>query len=156
METVVDLSLKYIMEREGLRGQQMLDIIKEKFPHISWNLVKVLENGRDNQVVILDDTIVFRFPRNDYVKDIHKKERHLLDLARDYVKTTIPKYEYLTDDHSVVGYKAIDGVFMSEEIYQTLPKEIQSHIQTQIGEFLTGLHSIPLDELEKVGYARKK
>jgi len=56
---------------------------------------------------MLDNSIVFRFPRNEYVKTVHQKEKQLLAIIKKYVDIAIPHYQFFTDDNSCVGYSAI-------------------------------------------------
>ncbi|MEI6671979.1 MAG: hypothetical protein WCL02_01055 [bacterium] len=95
------------MEKREYQDQELLHIIKEKFPEISWQIYEVFNNGWDNQVLMLDNSIVFRFPRNEYVKTVHQKEKKLLEIVRKYVDISIPEYQFFTNDDSCVGYKAI-------------------------------------------------
>ena len=136
--------------------KNMLETIRTHFPDISWELYEVFDNWWDNQVVMLDNHLIFRFPRNEYVKNIHQNEEKLLNLAGKYVDLSIPNYTLLTNDHSCVWYEAIAGIPMTVAIYQELPNDTKEYIQTQIADFLTQLHSIPLDELGKIWYTHKK
>ena len=136
--------------------EKMLQTIRTHFPTLSWELYEVFNNWWDNQVIMLDKKLIFRFPRNEYVKNIHQKEEKLLRLASQYIELDIPNYTLLTNDHSCVWYQAIEWIPMTVEIYQKLPNEIKQHIQTQVADFLTQLHSIPLNELEHIGYSYQK
>ncbi len=134
----------------------MFETIRTHFPNISWELYEVFDNWWDNQVIMLDKKLIFRFPRNEYVKNIHQKEEKLLKLARKYVDLNIPNYTLLTHDHSCVWYEAIAWIPMTVAIYQWLSNDIKKYIQTQVAHFLTQLHSIPLDELEKIWYSHQQ
>lgn len=136
--------------------EKMFETIRTHFPSISRELYEVFDNGWDNQVIMLDKKIIFRFPRNEYVKNIHQKEEKLLKLASKYVELNIPNYKLLTNDHSCVWYEAIAGIPMTVATYQWLSNDTKKYIQTQVADFLTQLHSVPLDELEKIWYAHHK
>lgn len=142
------------MEKQELQEEELLAIIKNKFPQLSWEIYEVFNNWWDNQVLILDKSIVFRFPRNEYVKTIHQKERKLLNVIKKNVDIDIPKYTFFSDDESCVGYSAITGSPMSVEMYtKRLSKDIKKNIQLWLAKFLTQLHTIPIKLFEEIGYS---
>jgi len=141
------------MEKRELSEKELLAIVKDKFPEISWQIFEVFNNWRDNQVLILDKSIVFRFPRNEYVKTVHKKEKQLLAIIKKHVDMDIPDYKFFTDDDSCVGYSAIKGIPMTIDIYtKKLSKATQKNIQIWLAEFLTQLHKIPIKLFEEIWY----
>ena len=48
--------------------------INHDFPEIVWNNLKIITKWWSNDIVILDDNIVFRFPKYESVKENLKKE----------------------------------------------------------------------------------
>lgn len=146
----------YIMEKEELQEQELLTIIKNKFPQISWQIYEVFNNWWDNQVLLLDKSIVFRFPRNEYVKTVHQKEKQLLATIKKYVDIQIPHYEFFTDDDSCVWYSAIPWVPMTVDIYNAKVSEAnKKNIQMWLAKFLTQLHTIPINVFEPAWYTNE-
>ncbi|MEI7562646.1 MAG: hypothetical protein WCJ39_02805 [bacterium] len=80
----------------------MINIIKNEFPEISWKIYELFDNGWDNQVILLDNKIVFRFPRNEEAKITQQKERYLLDFVKGRVDIVIPQYTFFTPDNTCV------------------------------------------------------
>lgn len=136
--------------------KKMFETIRTHFPDISWELYEVFDNWWDNQVVMLDNHLIFRFPRNEQAKITQQKERYLLNLVKKYVDIAIPQYTFFSPDNSCVGYSAIRWLPMTIEIYNNLSDNIKLKVQQQLANFLTQLHSIPIKELEKIGYIRQK
>ncbi|MCX6824150.1 MAG: phosphotransferase [candidate division SR1 bacterium] len=144
------------MEKKELSEKELLAIVKEKFPEISWQIFEVFNNGWDNQVLLLDNSIVFRFPRNEYVKTVHQKEKQLLATIKKYVDINIPHYEFFTDDDSCVGYSAIVGTPMTVDVYtKKISEANKKNMQLGLARFLTQLHTIPINLFEKAGYTNE-
>lgn len=133
---------------------QLLDTIQRYLPDVDRKKYRFIDNWWDNQIVILDNILVCRFPRNESAKAVHKKEYHLLNLISKHVTLQVPQYEFVAPDGSFVAYRIIRWDIMNVEIYQSLSSETQILIQKQLGNFLSELHSISLDELKEIGYER--
>jgi len=144
------------MEKKELSEEELLAIVKDKFPKISWQIYEIFNNGWDNQVLMLDNSIVFRFPRNEYVKTVHQKEKQLLATIKKHVDVVIPHYQFFTDDDSCVGYSAIPGKSMTVELYTKKMSPIdQKNVQNQLAKFLTQLHTIPINLFETAWYTNE-
>ena len=86
-----------------------LKSIKESFPDLSFEKAQLVENGWDNDVVILDESLVFRFPKSASYEKRFQAEARLLEVIADAVDTPVPDYKYLASDLSFGGYPIIRG-----------------------------------------------
>ena len=61
----------------------------------------------------------------------------------------IPKidYSYISDDLSILGYKEIEGNFLSPQLYYNMSKEEQENLKTDIALFLRQLHDLDYTEI---------
>lgn len=134
--------------------EQLIETIQRDYPNLTRKDYEFIDTGWDNQIIILDDNIVFRFPRNDYVKWVLRKEKELLTLAGKYVTLSIPQYTYLSPTYEYVGYEIVKWNLFTVEEYNKMAPINQKSIQAQLGQFLSELHSIPLSELEPLWYKR--
>ncbi len=116
----------------------LLQEIKTNFPDLSWKSSKYISVGFDNYVIILDNKIVFRIPKNDYSKKILKDEIKLLKQLAGKISSKIPSYTFIAKN--CAGYPIIKGEKLK------LPTLM---IAKQIAEFLTELHSVKISAPER-------
>lgn len=125
----------------------LLKRIKYEFPRISWDDYEFLNHGWDHEVIILDNKLVFRFPNSSKYLSAFKDEVNLLNYLTQKTKTKIPSYKYVASDYSFAGYEIIPGEELSEELFQMLTEEEKRKVAEQLAEFLTALHTVPVNEL---------
>lgn len=102
--------------------------------------------GWCNIVIKVDGKIIFRFPKDNNSYLSLKKEIQLLpdllEMLPEYIK--IPKFEYasIKNGYAHVGYRLIDGEFLTSEKLLDLSKNKQELLAKQLGEFFTILHQV--------------
>lgn len=125
-----------------------------EFPHIGW--------GGDSDAFLVNDTLVFRFPRTSEVAQGLVAEICLLPQIAPLVQLRIPQFEYVVYGPAssredplplFVGYQAISGEPLTPETFRTLHgnSDLLETIASQLGAFLTGLHSIRTDRANACG-----
>lgn len=139
-------SVRYL---ETNNPNRLLHRIADEFPEISWNIHKYINHGWDHEVIILDDTLVFRFPNSSEYLPALKDEIRLLDYLSSKIDCHIPRYLYVAGDSSFAGYEIIQGAELTTELFENLSDEDQMTIAKQTAKFLTQLHTIRLDEIER-------
>jgi aminoglycoside 2''-phosphotransferase len=131
-----------------MKVNELIDIVKSTHPDIQINEVQTKMNGWDNDILILNNEVVFRFPKSKGVAEKVQDEVALVSqllLKKPLVQ--IPRYEsvYLDEEFRGVKYDYIDGESLSDY-------EVINYIKTQnaeiLGDFLTKLHSIDLSKLK--------
>ena len=101
-----------------------------------------------NDVLIVNDDLVFRFPRNqDWGVKLFANEIKIIELARKYVEIPLPVFEYKSDDLAV--YRFIKGDALRREDVLKLTAVEQERIARELARFLKQFHEIPSVELEK-------
>src|SRR5215218_2230970 len=79
--------------------------IREVFPKLEISSVSANRDGLVNDVLIVNEDLVFRFPRNsDWGKKLFANELKIIELARKYVEIPLPQFEYQADDLAVYRY----------------------------------------------------
>lgn len=128
-----------------------LERISVTFPSIKWKKAKLItDNGLDYAVVILDDDVVFRFPREGGSPSTTlATEMKLLEKLNPIVNIEIPNYNYRGLNNSFGGYDLIQG---GELDTSKLTKELKSErTSAEIAGFLKTLHDFDVAEAKRIG-----
>lgn len=131
-----------------------IEFIKEKNPAIIIEKHDFNSEGQNNDVVIINDEYVFKFPKySDGIKKL-KREIDVLNVLNKYITLTIPRPKYYNFEPLKVGqvycgYKMIKGVSFRKEIFQNVQEK--GDIAKQLATFLYQLHSISFEEVKSIG-----
>jgi aminoglycoside 2''-phosphotransferase len=126
---------------------KLLKQISINLPAVHWKSAKYIFSGFDNDVVILDNTTVFRFPKNNYSRKILKDEIALLAFLAKKISISLPEYKYIAKNYSCGGYPMIKGNGLTKNKFKALSITEQRKLTTKLGIFLTELHTIPLSSV---------
>jgi aminoglycoside 2''-phosphotransferase len=100
--------------------------------------------GLTNDVLIVNNRLVFRFAKDDYGIRALATETRILDCIRPVVPLPIPEPFYRGSD--VIAYPLVPGLTLSRERLVVLPESSQRAIADQLAHFLHALHHVPLDD----------
>jgi aminoglycoside 2''-phosphotransferase len=140
---------------ESLRTKILLEKIKQHQRNISYDKAKYIVSGSDHEVIILDNKLVYRFPKANAPHDTLFDEAHLLTYLNKHIDgVQIPEYTYVADDGSFGCYEYIHGDPLSTEMLNELPEDDKDAAIRQIASFLSQLHATPLDIIEKYNVKR--
>lgn len=130
--------------------------LQRLYPELQINSVYINEIGQNNDVLIVNDNIVFRFPK--YEKGIQKLriETQLLEKIRPFITLQIPNLSYQGFQNEVpgkvfAGYEMIEGDPFWKNVFTEIndEKQLQKHAYT-LARFLKELHEIPLSTFESI------
>lgn len=139
-----------ISATESLRTTILLEKIKQHQPNVSYNKAEYILSGRDHEVIILDNKLVYRFPKANAPHESLLDEAHLLTYLNQHIDgVQIPEYTYVADDGSFGSYEYIHGDPLSTETLNGLPENDKDAVINQIASFVSQLHATPLDIIEK-------
>jgi aminoglycoside 2''-phosphotransferase len=125
-----------------------LEKIKELFPKLEISSVRTVTDGLINDILIVNEDLVFRLPRNsDWGKKLFANEIKVIELARKYVEIPLPVFEYKSNDLAV--YRYIKGDALRREDILKLAAHEQERIARELALFLKQFHEIPQFELER-------
>ncbi|MFD1386346.1 phosphotransferase family protein [Oceanobacillus oncorhynchi subsp. oncorhynchi] len=122
--------------------------IQQIYPDLSMGHYYRNDIGQNNDVLVVNSSLVFGFP--NYEKGITqlKKETEFLEYIKDFITIPIPHPTYqsfrtLKPGEVFTGYKMIAGVPLWRESLQKIEnEELLKELASQLVTFLTELHSI--------------
>jgi aminoglycoside 2''-phosphotransferase len=124
-----------------------LDRIKECFPELVISSVQSNMDGLVNDILIINEDLVFRFPKNDHwARRLLANEIKVLDLVRKYTDMRVPVFEHIEDDFVV--YRFIKGNALQRNDILLLSDSDQDRIVERLAVFLRRFHNIPMAEIE--------
>ncbi|WP_411504214.1 phosphotransferase family protein [Brevibacillus centrosporus] len=134
---------------ELLLVEKLVTLIKTRYSVLSTESISVNESGWSNLVIIVGGRMVFRFPRTDSAKRTLQIEQRILPALRPTLPIPIPHFVYEsspTDEIPYVAYPLIQGDPLMPVTLRSILKFQQERLACQLGEFLTALHSFPLEK----------
>ncbi|WP_062515834.1 phosphotransferase family protein [Halobacillus sp. KGW1] len=128
--------------------------IRELYPDLELNQIEVNDIGQNNDVLIINNMLVFRFPK--YIEGIKKleKETKVLDHIKGKVSLPISYPQYRSFEIYEVGkvftgYQLIEGGPLWPQIMKEMNNEEQiQNLSSQLVEFLSELHFQPISNLD--------
>ena len=140
---------------ESLRKTILLEKIKQHQPNVNCDKAEYILSGADHEVIILDNKLVYRFPKANAPHESLLDEAHLLTYLNQHIDgVQIPQYTYVADDGSFGSYEYIHGDPLSADTFNGLSDEDKDTAIGQIASFLSQLHATPLDIIEKYNVKR--
>ena len=119
--------------------------IREVDPQIKIESIKLNQEGLMNDIVIVNDDMVFRFPKHEYSSKHLKNETRILRLLQKYISLEIPSPLYEIDD--ALAYRFIPGEALRRDLLMRLSEDDQKAIGDQLAQFFKELHGIPINEI---------
>jgi aminoglycoside 2''-phosphotransferase len=121
--------------------------ICEICPELVIESISLNQEGLLNDVVIVNDKLVFRFAKRDFGFKDPKEEANVLRLLRKYITLEIPAPFY--ESHEILAYRLIPGEALRRDILLGLSEDDQQAIADQLAQFLKELHGIPTSEISE-------
>ncbi|MCA0988510.1 phosphotransferase family protein [Guptibacillus algicola] len=123
------------------------DQINTVYPELNITSIKQNTIGQNNDVVIVNESLVFRFPKYEEGIEALRKETDVLNHVRKHVSLPIPSPTYQSFDpyeagKVFAGYEMIEGEPLWRENFHRFTKEEdKERIARQLVTFLTELHA---------------
>ncbi len=130
-------------------NKQFLEIIKKHYPTISEGKIKFLDDGWDHYVFVIDGKTAFRFPRTSEDGKKDAIETEFFKLFAPTSPVPVQNMKLFNDEETGIRYQMYDfiqGIRFTRDLAKTFSEEELSSIATDLGKFLTVLHSFPLDK----------
>jgi len=138
-----------------MKGESLLQSIASNFPHLQWKEYRVLTHGWDHVVVVLDERIVFRFPKEKGYRDRVQSEIGLLRYLRKRLNVGIPEYTYIPRDRSFAGYAMLSGRELTCSRFRRLSPSEKDAVARQLAGFISALHATPKSIIDRYGIRGK-
>jgi len=126
-----------------MKAECFLPKIRDSFPQLEWQQHRVLTHGWDHIVIVLDDKIVFRFPKEEEYRDQFQDEIRLLHYLKKRIEVGIPQYNYVSEDRSFAGYCMLGGRELTCSRFRRLPAADKDAVAGQLAGFISTLHATP-------------
>jgi aminoglycoside 2''-phosphotransferase len=126
-----------------------LQRIRQRYPDLPVEKIEYLEDaGQFNDVLVLNDEIIFRFPRTQRVAEGLLVEKAILSRIQMAVPLPVPRPAFSSaGEHAVgqvfVGYYRIPGEPLLVETVAAAPLRQRRRLTQQLGGFLKALHDFP-------------
>lgn len=123
---------------------EKLNFISASLPDLKITHIQINDTGWDNDIIIINQDIVFRFPKSKQIANRVLKEFTLLKSLKTFHSSIkVPEYHLLYDQNrqlQCVYYQYIKGVTIEE--YNVIRNTDEN--AKLLGEFLTNLHSLEI------------
>jgi aminoglycoside 2''-phosphotransferase len=134
--------------------QRLIDHLSEAFPDLVIGSARMISgHGQNNAVLVVNESLVFRFPLYDTGVASLEREIAILRGIRPYLALATPDPTYVSlDNRSVgkvcLGYPMIPGTPLWQQTLDSIPDAATLRsLGTQVGGFLRQLHAIPIREV---------
>jgi aminoglycoside 2''-phosphotransferase len=126
-----------------------LDRIRAWQPDLPIHTARLNRDGLINDVVIIDESLVVRFPKDDYGRRAMVQEGRVLDLARRHVAVRLPQFDHRGEDF--VAYHFLPGEPLLHHVLLSQSAATQERLIGQLALFFRQLHAIPRDVADQHG-----
>jgi len=132
--------LKLFMQTKESQINKFKKIIKEDYPDLEIESIKLLKAGWCNFVVEINKTYIFRFPKKDDVN--LSLESKILKILKNKVTLEIPVYKFFGNKHQYVGYKKITGQPLTTALLKSLNTKSKRLLAIDMANFLYEFHML--------------
>jgi aminoglycoside 2''-phosphotransferase len=112
------------------------------------------QEGQSNVLLIVNQQLVFRFPKFEAGLVALRREVSLLKQLQSLLPLPIPDPEFVSRNTNTIGktfmgYQKINGEPLWRSRFQTIKdQQILKHLAAQLAAFLRELHAVPIEHLE--------
>lgn len=128
-----------------VNDETLLKRVREIMPELEIEQFERNQEGLINDVLVVNNRYVFRFAKTEQFARIMDLENRILDLIRPRMDVQIPTPIYR--DHDSMVYPILEGQPLTREIVLSLDESAQVRIAGQLGDFLKGLHTTAISEV---------
>jgi aminoglycoside 2''-phosphotransferase len=137
------------------KAAQYANQIRQAYPALHIETVRFNQEGQYNEVLVVNETLIFRFARYPVAVQTLQREVMLLRAIRDHLPLPIPNpiYQNLTTQvvgKAFMGYEMLPGTPLRRSQFQTVGPTGRRRLARQLASFLHTLHGIPVTQLGPV------
>jgi len=132
------------------QAQIYAQCLKQRYPDLPIENISLNQEGQYNDVIVVNDALIFRFARYPVAIETLQRETVLLANIQNYLSLAIPQpiYQNLatqTVGEAFIGYPLIPGRTLQYEDFQAIDRPATvDRLAVQLATFLRELHAIPL------------
>jgi aminoglycoside 2''-phosphotransferase len=120
--------------------------IRELFPELTIESASLNGEGLLNDVVFVNNAMVFRFAKRDFFFKDPEEEARVLRFLGKYITLQIPAPIYAS--HEVLAYPLIPGETLRRDMLMRLTEADRQAVADQLAQFFKELHGVPVSEAE--------
>lgn len=125
-----------------------LNRIREVYPDLEVSTVELVEESVFNDVLIVNDALIFRFPRSPDGVQRLKTEIAILDAVQGHMSFPVPLPTFVSDDlesvgEAFMGYQMLLGERLKDHLDAFCENTMSQKLADQLATFLRELHSLP-------------
>jgi fructose-1,6-bisphosphatase/inositol monophosphatase family enzyme len=136
------------MSKTVLGPDERFTIIRKHIPNTKH--IQPIKSGYVNDVYIVDETHVFRFPKNDTSKKILLFEVEVLRRLEGSTRLAIPLVQHVESDGSWAQFSYIHGVHYDSRTIRGMSEERKRDFASDIAKFLFDMNrSIPREWIKE-------
>lgn len=121
--------------------EKYLKLIQSTDKSLKINNYEVNDIGADNLVIIVNNDLVFKFPKQEV---FYERENNFLNYIRPYISANIPDTKIFNiDGEKFTCHKIIKGISYHELNYNER-KGVAEELSTYLAKFFAELHSIKI------------
>jgi len=136
-------------EREKITIRKYLQAVQKYYTNISPEDISVFQEGYDHDVLVINNTQAFRFPRTKDQEQLDLVENIFLSEFAFVSPISVQKmisHDALFNEMSFQIYKFIPGLQLTKKLDKTLTEQELIDVARDMGKFLIKLHSFPLEK----------
>jgi aminoglycoside 2''-phosphotransferase len=138
--------MEYRYEDNLTNVKAMKYLIEHTFNDFKVNDIRVIGNGFDSVAYLVNNDYVFKTKYSKNEKKGYAKEKAIYDFLNKNLKSNIKipniEYSYISDEISILGYKNIEGTFLTPEIYNAMDDTSKENLKKDIATFLKEIHNL--------------
>jgi aminoglycoside 2''-phosphotransferase len=131
------------------RPDARLDRIRAAMPGLEIGGYRVIDEGMVNEILIVNDELVFRFPKTAQGQADLAREARLLEIVRQSVSLPVP--EPVMHGPDLASHRLVRGSALTREALYRMPEADRRAAMQELGTFLQQLHGIPAANLAGTG-----
>ncbi|MBB3135628.1 hypothetical protein FHS26_003374 [Rhizobium pisi] len=136
-----------------LDASEFRSLIISVFPHLTGAVFRLAAKGWDSIAIDVDDTLIFKFPRNLTAERVLQKEAALLDVIRPSLSMAIPDMRIHDGPPVFSSHTKIEGEHLIAEDYDALGGSDRQHLAEDLARFYAELHVLDADRMRTAGAA---
>ena len=133
--------------------QHYIQKIRKYYPNLAIDTAQFNRDGQYNDVLIVNESLVFRFAKTQAAIKTLRQEIRVLQNLQAHISLQIPNPLYVNIDPEVigdvfVGYQMIPGTPLWRENFQKITNvDARKKMAAQLASFLQSLHQISVPEI---------
>lgn len=135
-----------------MKRDRQVESIRQAYPELTITSVAFGDGGQNNDVVVVNEEWIFRFPRYLEALERLEVETAILQGIEAYVSLEVPAPVYVALEgqeigEAFMGYRRLPGEPFRRETFRAIEDErTELQLAGQLGGFLRELHGVPVAE----------